>query len=602
MFSIKVISVKIFRYIKAIDELKKVRKHRSELARQYETEASYLKSNRDKCKELNALKEDKEKKREDMLNRKQTLADERQVNEEKCEKISSQLKEINKIISKRDGLKTKVEEKSFSIRQMEQALQSNDSLFYGSDEELNNLIENHDTISDKRKQDATELEGSLMSKNSKIERLTSEIETNKMKLNELKTELALHEKDCANRDQLISELAKDYNLSGFDGSLDRSQIERFKSLMSKELKLLETRKDGLLKDFSRKEKTVQDTVDKCMLELGSCENSIKRESEELRIAKAAKEDCNIQLGEIERSASKITDLKAQIAKAKQKQNVHEKSINIAAMEKQRDKLKSEIETRELKVRQLAEELNSAYRSLALHETVANLKSTIETKQNANDAIISKREDDLLTILDSIPKVDLKIAISRALEQKSSELTDTTKAVNEKSVTLQSLKYQKTSLNETLSNKYNEKMKIESEIDVEGEDYEKKIEKLTGEIKEIQDKIGYYRGSSAVYSHYCAKLKEKNPKCPVCFRGFEAEGKGGASARESIDRLQELKNRNPSLLKSEEQKLKVKETELKKLYDSKHLYVQYEKLRKEIPEIKKEVRDSNSSKWTDFLSR
>merc|ERR1711879_868118 len=268
-------------YIKAIDELKKVRKHRSELARQFETEAGYLKANRDKCMELQSLKEDKERKIEDIHNRTLILDDERQVNNDKCNLLSSQLKEVTNTIAKKDALESKIGDKSYSIGQIRSALRCNDAVFRGSDEALNDLIENHDKISEDKKTERSKLAAKIDIEKTKIDQLTSDIEQKKDKLGELKTELVLHEKDCASRDKLISELANDYELTGFDGSLSQNQIDRFNYLMFEKLTDLNTRREKVKDDFQMKEKEAQESVDKYMLDLATCEESIKRGQEEL---------------------------------------------------------------------------------------------------------------------------------------------------------------------------------------------------------------------------------------------------------------------------------------------------------------------------------
>merc|ERR1711941_181863 len=101
----------------------------------------------------------------------------------------------------------------------------------------------------------------------KIDQLTSDIEQKKDKLGELKTELVLHEKDCASRDKMISELANDYGLTGFDGSLSQNQIDRFNYLMFEKLTDLNTRREKVKDDFQMKEKEAQESVDKYMLDL-----------------------------------------------------------------------------------------------------------------------------------------------------------------------------------------------------------------------------------------------------------------------------------------------------------------------------------------------
>ncbi|XP_063715331.1 DNA repair protein RAD50-like isoform X3 [Symsagittifera roscoffensis] len=573
------------RYIKAIDELKKVRKVISETARSAELEAGFLLANKNKWKELQTLKQNSEQKMVDISYRKETLDDQRQVSEDRLAAISEQLKEINRIAAKRDALSTKIDEKKHAIQQMKNSLQSCGGMFDGTDDELNDLIENHDVISAKRKKTVNELSNQLNDDNKKIERLSEEIDRKKSELNNLKTELALHEKDCTNRDHLISQLARDFNLSGFEVPLDQDDRSRFKALMTDKLRELGRKKENEKNRYSREEKEAQEKIDKFMLDLAQCDEAIKRESDDLNQAKNIKMQSEKQLNDIQRSASKILNLKSQVEKSKRKQEEHEQSMDINDMDRKRENFKSKVDANEQKLKHLSDELNESYKNLALVESITNLKAAIKSKEKSNDTIISKREDDLITILDCLPEKELKAKITKALEMKTAELANASKVFNEKHLKLQSLKFQKTATSEKLNKINSEKMKIEGEIEV-GEDFEKQMEKVNQEMKEIQDKIGYLKGSSAVYSHYCAKLKEKSPKCPVCFRGFEAGS--GASARESADRLQELKNRVPSSLKTEEQKLKTKETQLKKLYDSKHLYAKYEDITQEIPELRKQI--------------
>ena len=577
------------RYIKAIDEFKKVKKHRNALAKQCQLESGYLKVNKDKFEELTGLCTKNETKLQDVKNRIDLVADEQKVNDKKLEEMKKKMQDVNEIISRKDSASISCEEKKYQIKNLTNNLKSAKSLFTGSDEDLEEIMEKHDNVNESRKEKERELANKIQETTRRIDTLTRKVDEHKTAVSEIRTKLALHQEDKKTLRVLMTSLADQLDIaSKITIPSNESSVDDFSQHVSNEIETLNTKKSKEMKNFQLKEERAQKEIDKILLELNRVQDAIKRDSVEItNMDRQVTENAHL-LEEIEQSGNRMKQLKTQISNMKAKLQQHEKTFDETESNAERAELKRNIQKQELALVKLGNELTTSSKANATMETVRHLRNTIDARKSANSRILSRRTGDLVHVLGEMPKKNLKATAGKVLTDKTLEFNEMSKILNAKNVELKGFEFKRKSFADSLREKEADKTRIEMKIDCSVSSYDNEIEKISSSIKELQDKIGCLKGSSTLYTQYCAKLQEPDPTCPVCFRGFEGKKCSSGNPQEAIDRLMELKNRIPSSVKSEEMKLQSREEKLKKMYDSRHLYMQHESLCKDIPQLKADV--------------
>ena len=593
------------RYIKAIDEFKKVKKHRNDLAKQCQIEAGYLKVNKEKFEELTGLCLKNETKIQDVKNRIDLIADEQNVNEKKLEDMKKKMQEVNALISRKDSASISSEEKKYQINSLKSSLKNGGNLFTGSDKELEEAMEKHDHLNETRKEKENDMLTKIEQTSKRIEGLTRKLEEQKATVADIRTKLALHQEEKNSLSGIMSLLVDQLKIASkvsVPEDNGAKSLNEFNRKISEAIEALNSRKHEEMQNFQSKEDSAQKEIDKFSLELNRVQDAIKRDTAELINVDRQLEENRMTMQEIEQSGNKLKQLKCQTSSMKEKLKQHEETMDENDSNQKQYDLKIEIESHEKKLMELGTELTTSSKANALMECVKQLHNTLDARKSANSRIMSRRSGDLIDVLGDLPKLNFKSTASAVLTQKNAELNELTKLLNAKNVEIEGCKFKRKSFTESLREKEVEKTKIETKIDCNVQSYESEIDKISSSIKELQDRIGCLKGSSTLYTQYCAKLQEPHPTCPVCFRGFENKTSSSGNAQEAIDRLKELKNRIPSSVRSEELKLKSKEEKLKKMYDSRHLYIQHESLCNEIPQLKADVdkRGEDESKLSEEI--
>uniref|UniRef100_H2ZIL3 Zinc-hook domain-containing protein n=1 Tax=Ciona savignyi TaxID=51511 RepID=H2ZIL3_CIOSA len=584
------------RYIKALEEIRKIQKLQKGKLGQDKVEMKHLKTHCETAKEKKKLLEDKELKL-------QAAKESAENAEENIRPIESELRELKKKQTEIVVLDTELKTTKSRRQQMvedERKLKSRiKNEFKGTDEQLKELQSGQEQVLNAKRRQQNQLE-------KQINPLQDEINSFSKKKMNLSVEQGLYSfyfkrwqlHNCRN----ISFLQQHYSGSELTdteaSSFEENKLQNLKNRFDVDLKRVEEElkqtwqmKTELQEGNKHKKKNLSALKEKSaelnqfLSYLTSLTNSLNQS-----FLQTTRDLHRLQTAA---DSGQLDELQIRLQKAEEKLQAAERSNKVDDL---RRNLTEQNESK-LELQRKIESLDSLI--ISMHKS-AESRTKIEMlkkeKQSKEDAIINlKRKNQAMLEelgLASQSSFPDKMKMMRWIRGKESEVSSAQVCFDRKKSDFTQLSTKKEMVSSQIKAKKSRRSVLdETLLEVCGsDDLDQDLAKLDSEIKELQGNKGLTDGIQYMYKEFIKKLtveghedKSEIP-CPLCMRCFEET----TEVDELIDDLQTKLDMAPEKLASQHKQLKQKQERYQVLLDNKPIKMELDRLQtSELPDLEKQ---------------
>ncbi|CAF4064452.1 unnamed protein product, partial [Rotaria sordida] len=571
------------KYMKALELIRKIRTEKLQTVKISRAEIGHLKTYRDMLVQ-------KKRQYAEIDERRQTSKVNVESIQLKLEPIDSRLEFIAKESSKMvdfqrrmDRLTNECEALKKKIREFNTII---DEPFQGSEDELKLLISNFQRDQDKKKRELQDLEAKKLTTERQIKKLLDKRTSDTTRLGGYEFEEKQYKTNLIRRQQFIDEYIQNSSqiidktnlINYFDKQI---KIEQ-KTLMEKRL------------FYQQKETNVQQDLDKYQEQRIKIESTIKLKSSQVEKTLKEIQDIKQQQKQIEQYLNKLNDLNKRIERKEDEyQQKLSNEINI-------EQLKIDISSDEQKRVQLQfqlKDLNNEIDNLLVNSKINTEYEMFKKEKLERDEQIRKikvRHHEILTTIfqGSIPEEDSniynqfekehrKLQQNRSiLEKQIQDIRQTLSGKEEKRRLLADELKRK----DLLRNEYTDRLQEQ----LNGQIYEKYLEKLSNDVKQKQDDKGSIVGMEKTYQKFVNQVRstlKTDPCCPLCYRKFDKQSEG-----EQLIRDMEIQIKGPEYRQKIDHDLILLQEKFEKCLNLKPIHNQLQDIEeKDIPTLKNSIK-------------
>lgn len=433
------------------------------------------------------------------------------------------------------------------------------NIFHGTTEELNALIESHDTILQEKNNEIAENEIEIKGISEKEARISNILATRRETVGTFKQQVKDHEKRVVRRNELLNEALQAWNFDTVEQDVTEIEVKALTKRLEQKIRTLEQEIEENRMAMEKKEKQSQKEVDIL------CSNYLKIESEktlkEKEITEIRDEITTIrnQIAQIGAAGNKLKSIEQKLQAAKQKidelsnaLDVDSVKTDIANKIKSRDKIEANLSA-------IDDEISSLHKLSSLKTEFDLKKSTLQAKEEELENLKRKHGNSIKTLLNTqeLQQTKLKITLDRVhqqLEKETTSLTQEIQAQERKTTAFQTtLQYIESDIGKKKTELHRDKERISTVCDYK--EFDETLLMQSKIVKDLQDKRGIYAYQATAYKEYIKKLSVKDPCCPLCHRNFQEQNKVTDLIKEMETDI--IRNQ-PNRLKKCEEELKIQQ--------------------------------------------
>ncbi|XP_032432891.1 DNA repair protein RAD50 [Xiphophorus hellerii] len=575
------------KYIKALETMRQLRLKQSQTVKECQVELRYLKQNKEKAQQLRETVATKEA---------QLMAskDSVQQTESHIEPLENRLMEFDQKLGKVMKLDNDIKALDSRKKQMEEdnkeLEETMEQVFQGSDEELQDIYQNHQRTVKEKERRLTDCQKELERAGWECQRLNRVKADLLVEQGRLQLEADRHTQNVKSRDTLVRSLSSHLEMEGYDRPPFTSlQLESFHRHVTQRLEQEKETLSQIIAGLQEKEQQKQQSIDEIRDKKTGLERTVElkrdmqgKKQQELRNIRA-------DLQKLEGSSNRLQELENELAK-------NERELERAVQSSNVEELKTEIE----ELQREKTELDRAQRRLDQEMQILNTHTTARTQMDMLKKDKTEKEEqvrktkarhgeDLMLLLGHFPN---KRELEDWIYSKSKEINSTRDKLAKLNKDLASSEQNKSHIAAELRKKEQQLSSDEEKFfSVCGsQDLEQDLGRLQEDLEKVSKQRAMLAGATAVYTQFISQLtEEREPCCPVCQRTFPSE----SDLQEVISDMQSKLRLVPDKLKNTEQDLKRKERkkdEMMALKPVRQAIVQSQE--KELPELRNRLQTVN----------
>ncbi|XP_076621911.1 DNA repair protein rad50 isoform X1 [Colletes latitarsis] len=509
------------RFNKALENITK-------LAKEYQQKVLVVKEQQQSCQLIVSEVVDKETKLEDNEKRLNNI-------KIKIEEINQELIPINKKINKMQKLDSdyknlQTEEKQIKTeydmtkQQLSRLKENIQDVFEGTMEELMLEIKSYDENLMGKTNEIKEFEIRLKDIAKKESAVASALADERVTSGTLKQQIKDEEKATAHRNKVLNGALSAWGLDNIHSNISDMEFLALSKRLQEKLRELEHRveenkikRDGEEKELQTEIDILRNEYSKIESEKSLKENEVVETRDEINRIKS-------EIIRIGAAVSTVNSLETKMNVVKRKIEQLSKIMDVDTAKKEvLDKIKTRDETDAL-LNAVDEEIASLLKQSSLQAELEIHKSTLLSKETELQKLKAKHEETILKLLDIKELTQTKLKNDLNVAQK--ELINQIESIMRE---IQTEERRSTTLETTISHIEHELQKKKEEIESDKKkislichykDFDEALLLQSRKVKDLQDKRGIYAHQGAAYKEYMKQLREINPCCPLCHRGFD----------------------------------------------------------------------------------
>ncbi|KAM6970762.1 DNA repair protein RAD50 [Aplochiton taeniatus] len=575
------------RYIKALENLRKLRTDQAAVVKSCQTELIYLRRNKEKAQEIKDLQDSKETQLAASKDSVQKIESQVEPLEKRLDDIDDNLGNVMKLDNDIKALDSRKKQMEEDNQELEEKMEQ---VFQGSDDQLQEMYQNHQrTVREKERrladcQKEQERAGRVCQK---LDGVKSDL---LVKQGGLQEESSRHAQSVKDRDAQVRALSSYLELDGYDRTpFNERQLQSFHRQVKDRLEQDREAAKQLTRDMQEREQQKQQSVDELRDKKTALESTVglkrdlqERKEQELRGVKA-------DLQRLEGSMGRLKELEAELARAERELESAVRSFNVEELKAEVAELQKEKAELDRAQRRLDQQMETLNTHTTARTQMDMLKKDKVEKEDQVRKIKARHSEDLVSLLGHFPN---KKELDDWIYAKSREIHGTRDKLAKLNKELASGEQNKSHCAAELRRKEQQLQADEEKLfqACGSQDLEQDLGRLQEELEKTSKQRAMLAGATAVYSQFISQLTEEHePCCPVCQRTFQAE----ADLQEVIGDMQSKLRLVPDKLKSTEQELKRKERRRDDMMALKPVRLSIVELKeKELPELRNRLQSVN----------
>ncbi|XP_053096272.1 DNA repair protein RAD50 isoform X3 [Pangasianodon hypophthalmus] len=575
------------RYIKVLETLRQLRLKQANTVKSCQMELKYLKQNKEKAQEIKELLSTKEAQLAASKESVQRIENQIDPMENRLNDIDDNLGKVMKLDNDIKALDSRKKQMEDDNRELEEKMEQ---VFQGSDEQLQEMYENHQLTVKKKEKRLTECQRDLERAGRECQRMNyikSDLLVEQGRLQMEADKQVLHVK---NRDAQVKSLASYLEMEGYDRApFNERQLQSFHKQVRERQDQEAEALNRVMTDLQEKETQKQQNIDEIRDKKTGLERTIELKKDIQ--AKKQQELKNIKsdLQRLEGSSSRLQELEAELTKA-------ERELEKAVQDSTVDRLKMEVQElqrEKVELDQAQRKLDQEMETLNIHTTARTqmdmLKKDKTDKEDQIRKIKSRHNEDLVSLLGHFPN---KRELEDWIHSKSREINSIREKLSKLNKELASREQTKSHCTAEIRRKEQQVVSYEEKLfNVCGsQDFQSDLSKLQDDLEKCSKQRAMLAGATAVYTQFISQLTEEGePCCPVCQRVFPSE----AELQDVINDMQSKLRLVPDKLKNTEQDLKRKERKRDDMMALKPVRQSIAELQeKDLPELRNKLQSVN----------
>ncbi|XP_076766365.1 DNA repair protein rad50 isoform X2 [Xylocopa sonorina] len=543
-----------------------------------ESITKYLKDLREKVNILKEQKrssqvvvgevEEKEKKLADYKKRLESSKAKIMEFNKELEPLNQKLKMLEKETADYKDLQSEAKNKNAEYDMYKQQLnklqEDLEYTFDGTTEELMRVINSYDERLLKTFDEIKESEENLKDFDRKESKISNALANERVTNGSLRQQIKDQEKKVALRNRILNEALSAWNIDKVESNVSDIEVIVHSKRLEEKMGELEKRTEENRAEREREEKELQKTVDilrsgHSKMESEKClkENEVIETRAEIDKIKSEILQLGMTTNKLDSIKSEVEEAQEKIRRLKEAMNVDAVKEEIVAKTNSRNEIEALLNSVDEEIALLLKQ-NSFQTELELH------KSSLATKEKEMEKLKTKHKENIMILFDIKELTHTKLKNNLDAIQK--ELIAEIESINTE---IKKEEHQITTLETTISHTEHEFEKKKKEIESNKhkissicnyKEFDEVLLLQSKKVKDLQDKRGIYAHQGAAYKEYMKQLKDTNPCCPLCRRGFEKHDT-------LVDLLKELENEmtnHPSRLKECEKELKMQQEKYDKM--------------------------------------
>ncbi|XP_053668920.1 DNA repair protein RAD50 [Anopheles marshallii] len=507
----------------------------------------------------------------------------------KLEQLSLVERQYSSLLAKQIEYSSKIKSKQEQNQQLKSKIKK---LFEGSLAELEMEIKIFQQTSASKRSELEEDESELQSIKSKDHSLQNKlhsidgqkIELAEKQKRERELQIERGKKMKSLGDKLTIPLSDDYG----DASISASIIDSALSSIRNALKTQDTNVQSKTKAFDEEDARAQKSIDKLRETKATLESGSISKRKQIDQLEREKLQTMREVTEIERSAEMLKRLIDEINRLEQEYETQVAAANLPAMKNDlierkqlRDQLQGELDRLEERISSL-DEVAMKENELTLMEQQFTSRETELGRLRNKHAVNLRR---------LFPDRTIESKYRSNMQNLYDDLQKEVKTVNDKIRRAQAIV---TEMETTRKNQKAQLDRLERDLGeaeekiynaCRGNDYEEVLTKLKEKISKNNLEHGEARSAVVLYQKFISNI-ENDRCCPVCDKGLESEDVHDISGKLS-DEIRRL----PEKIETLERTLKKDHSDYDKLLALKPIYERLEKQKKELPQLKQQLQDT-----------
>ncbi|PIK57783.1 putative DNA repair protein [Apostichopus japonicus] len=588
------------RYIKAVDNIKKIRQEQQSNIKELTIESKYLREDKEKATQL---EKDLENQQIRLMAAKDLAAkidSQRAPLRARVEEIENREQEVQKMDNEIGKLTAGKEQMLLSCREIEDGLEN---IFDGPLVELKRTYKDHQKETENRKTTLNEKEREHTESSRTLARLRDERSKRLTHHGKLEQE-AEHCKGLQQRQkECVMKMAESMNIPGYHrvAELSSQQLTTFKEEVKRQRTNLGDEYLQMKQTYEDREKHVDLQSQEFRDTKSRLEQAVTMKTKQMNEYRSEIRQITDELNQMEDNANSLRELEEELRKAQLDEEKVTKSVDIDELKSDIEKKQQEKKEKDAKLSDLRKEISKLSMQSGIRTKLEMWEKDKRKKEDAIKKIRGKHEEEMTHLLGRFPSENARNKLEDFLIAKKREVRQMQEQLQASKMKRSSEESNQKHILKQLKEKETELRNIEEKLMLEcgSQDVDKSLQTFSraSVMTELDQRCpslyrlytvlerGALTGSTHLYERYIRSLERTEAQCPLCHRGFDTENE----VHELVQELRDKLRLAPVKMKEKENSLVQQREKLSKLQKLQPLKGKMAKLSdQEIPDLKTQL--------------
>lgn len=393
--------------------------------------------------------------------------------------------------------------------------------FIGTDEELDNKIQDFDNFKDEGNREILKIESKKSAIEAKVEEINVDIQHEQVALGQLKQEKAQHSKRCEEFKELIQKAKVKFDLECEESESVYNIIDK----LNKEYRTKERTMINEKKKMDQEESRLQSNIDGFRTKLAAAAQNSSSKLELLDETNGKLADARRKLERLSHSRSLLESTAKRMKEIEDELTKKRDEFDEGQASQKLEDIEEQIDQKE----QLQSKLDREYRTLQqnylTNQRIESETSALLEKQAEIAALKEKHEHNFAALFEEdVPAQELETSIASIQKREEQKVMSLTKIISTNERKIASLEAGVKNVREKLETQQEELKHNKEKIEriCEGKPYSEVLNQSHTKKETLQKNKGTYRSVATIFANFIREFEQEAPCCPVCDTSFASK--------------------------------------------------------------------------------